>query len=254
MPTPFTHLVFARAILPALSAAVRAALEPEWPAFLFGNIAPDAQTVSGQAREATHFFPVPLTAAPPAHQVLFERHPALGRPQPLRPAVAAFLSGYLAHLTLDQIWIRQIFDPIFGERQRWKTFGERLYLHNALRAWDDARDLAALPAADISAGLRRAEPEAWLPFLADHDLRAWRDLVADQLGPGGAARTLEVFAARMRADPRAFAALVRSPREMQRRVLARVAPEQLARFRADGLRESIDLIHAYWEGGAAGSG
>ncbi len=246
MPTPFTHLVFASEIRAVLRAEVRAALEAEWPAFLFGNIAPDAQTVSGQPREATHFFPVPLNSAPPAQRVLFERHPALGRPKRLRPAVAAFISGFLAHLTLDQLWIARIFDPVFGEQQTWATFRERLYLHNALRAWDDARDLAALPAREISAVLRGAEPDTWLPFVADHDLRAWRDLVADQLGPGGAARTLEVFAARMRADPQAFAALVRSPEQMQRRVFTHVSLGELTRFRADGLRESVELIQDYW--------
>ena len=250
MPTPFTHLVFARQILaaPVLDAGLRAGLASELPAFNFGNIAPDAQTVSGQTRDDTHFFPVPLGAAPPAHRALFARHPRLARPPGLAPALRAFVAGYLAHLVLDVLWVRRIFEPVFGERQTWGTFRERLYLHNALRAWDDARDLAGLPAPEEAALLRRAEPQAWLPFLADHHLRAWRDLVADQLGPGGSARTLEVFAVRMRADPRSFAALVQSPAAMQRRVFAHVSAAELARFRADGLQECLALLNDYWRG------
>ena len=249
MPTPFNHLVIAQVLLddPRLSPVVRTRLVAEQPAFFFGNIAPDAQTVSGQPREATHFFPVPLGGAPPAHRVLFERHPALARPDHLTSAQAAFLAGYLAHLELDQLWITDIFEPVFGPRQTWGDFRERLYLHNAFRAHWDAQDLRRLPASTAPC-LRAAEPRAWLPFVDDDDLRRWRDLVADQLAPGGAARTVEVFAERMGADPRAFAALVNSPAEMEHRVFARVPPARLIQYQADGLARCVKRIHAYWSG------
>ncbi len=249
MPTPFNHLVLAQQLLgaPGFSPAAQDTLTAELPAFLFGNIAPDAQTVSGQPREATHFFPVPLGDAPPAHQVLFERHPELARADKLPPARAAFLAGYLAHLELDQLWITDIFDPIFGPRQTWGTFRERLYLHNIFRAHWDAQDLQRLPPA-IGMDLRAARPDDWLPFVGDDPLRRWRDLVADQLAPGAAARTVEVFAGRMGADPRAFAALVNSPTEMERRVFARVPPARLEQFCADGLARCIARLHAYFGG------
>jgi len=257
MPTPFNHLVLAQQLLDApdpsttlragLSPVVREALMAEAPAFLFGNIAPDAQTVSGQPREATHFFPVPLGDAPPAHPALFERHPAVARPDCLPPAHAAFLAGYLAHLELDQLWITDIFDPVFGPRQTWGTFRERLYLHNVFRAHWDAQDLQRLPPS-IGIDLRAARPDDWLPFVDDVHLRRWRDLVADQLAPGAAARTVEVFAERMGADPHAFAALVNSPAEMERRVFARVPPARLEQFCADGLARCIERLHAYFGG------
>lgn len=247
MPTPFTHLVLAREIVEAqhLPPGVRAALMAEWPAFLFGNIAPDAQTVSGQTREATHFFPVPLGNAPPAPQCLFARHPHLARATRLPRAQAAFLAGYLAHLALDELWVREIFDPVFGLEAKWGTFDERLYLHNALRAYWDAEDLRRLPASALTS-LRAAAPARWLPFLADEALRGWRDQVADQLA-SGVARTVEVFALRMRADPHAFAALVAAPEAMQARVFVRVSLERLAHYRAAGLARCVQCIQAYWE-------
>jgi hypothetical protein len=247
MPTPFNHLVIAQAALddPRLSPVVRERLIAEQPAFFFGNIAPDAQTVSGQPREATHFFPVPLGDAPPAHQLMFARHPTLARPEALSSPQAAFLAGYLAHLELDQLWIADIFEPIFGPRQTWGDFRERLYLHNAFRAHWDAQDLRRLPAS-TAIRLRAAEPEAWLPFVDDDVLRRWRDLVADQLAPGGAARTVEVFAERMGADPRAFAALVNSPDEMERRVFVRVPPARLIQYQTDGLAGCVVRIQAYF--------
>jgi hypothetical protein len=247
MPTPFNHLVFAQELLDAsgLSATIRQILAAERPAFYFGNIAPDVQTITGQPREATHFFPVPIGDAPPAHERLFFAFPELSRPSSLSRPQAAFVAGYLAHLEWDQLWIRDIFEPFFGPQQTWSEFRERLYLHNAFRAHWDARDLLRLPAS-AGAELRAAQPQAWLPFIADEDLQRWRDLVADQLAPEGAARTVEVFAQRMDADPQAFAALVNSPEEMQRRVFAYIPLDRLAQFRADGLIRCADRLQSYF--------
>jgi hypothetical protein len=246
MPTPFTHLATAPEILaaPAMPEAARAALMAEYPAFLLGNIAPDVQTVSGQAREATHFFPVPLNNAPPAHQQMLRRHRRLARPADLPPARAAFVAGYLAHLVLDQRWVGEIFEPVFGPRQGWEDFRERLYLHNVLRAHWDAADLARLPPT-LDDALRGARPDGWLPFVDDAHLLTWRDLVADQLGPG-AARTVEVFAQRMGADPEALARLLASPDELDRRLFAHVPPGALARYRAGAVDAAAETIRDYW--------
>src|SRR6266542_242387 len=126
MPTPFTHLAAASEILshPDLEPAAQSALAAELPAFLFGNIAPDVQTVSGQPREATHFFPVPLRGAPAAPRLLLDRHPTLDRPATLPPAQVAFLAGYLAHRVFDQLWIAQIYEPVFGPDQVGQIAGQ----------------------------------------------------------------------------------------------------------------------------------
>lgn len=249
MPTPFTHLATVPEILnsPALPAAARDALGACRPAFLLGNIAPDVQTISGQRREATHFFPVPLDAGPPATARLLRRHPRLASPARLPPEQAAFVAGYLAHLVLDQRWVAEIFEPVFGPRQPWDDFRERLYLHNVLRAHWDAADLARL-APDLDDELRLAAPARWLPFVDDAHLAAWRDLVADQLGPGHS-RTVEVFAQRMGADPRALAALLASPAELERRLYSHIPAGTLERYRANAITAAAEAIGAYWQGG-----
>jgi hypothetical protein len=249
MPTPFNHLRIALDLPPALTREVRQLVQSEWPAFLLGNIAPDVQTVSGQLREATHFFPVPLNGAPPAWQSLFARHPSLVVPRWLPPAQAAFLLGYLAHLEFDQLWISAIFEPVFGPAQAWGSFAERIYLHNALRAYWDAGDLAALPAA-IGAELAEAAPRDWLPFVQDADLSRWRDEVAGQLHPNtGTTRTVQVFAERMGVDVDAFARLVTSPEELNRRVFVRFPIEHLQRYRQTALAQSMQRLEAYWKEG-----
>ena len=243
MPTPFTHLAVAGELLAA--GALPPAIAADRPAFLLGNIAPDVQVLSGQTREATHFFPVPLDGAPPAQARLIELYPALAPLSALPPPQAAFMAGYLAHLVFDQFWVRLIFEPVFGPAQGWESFKERLYLHNVLRAYCDALDLARL-VPGTAFELAAAEPRAWLPFVADHDLVAWRDLVAEQLGEAGASRTVEVFAQRLQADPAAFAALLASPTELESRLFSRLPPGALDDYRAAAYAASLDTIHRSW--------
>ncbi len=249
MPTPFTHLAAASEILahPQLAPEAKTGLLAELPAFLLGNTAPDVQTISGQPREATHFFPVPLRGAPPAGPRMLASYPGLARRPALPPPQAAFLAGYLAHLIFDQLWVRDIFEPFFGEEAAWANFRERLYLHNVLRAHWDSLDLARL-APSVPADLKAAGPDGWLPFVDDRHLHAWRDLLADQLN-SGAGRTVEVFAQRMRTDPKAFAALLAAPDDMQRRVFSHVSPRGLDDYRARAVDASVAAIGAYWQDG-----
>ena len=247
MPTPFTHLATATQILamPELAPDARPALQAHFPAFLLGNTAPDVQTISGQAREATHFFTVPLGDALPAGPQMLASYPALAVRSGLAPAQAAFICGYLAHLVFDQLWVRDLLEPFFGERPAWGTFRERLYLHNVLRAQVDADDLQRLGPA-VGPQLKAAEPARWLPFVDDHHLRAWRDLIADQLS-SGAGRTVEVFAQRNRVDPQEFAALLASPEQMAARVFSHLPPGALAAYRARALAASAQIISIYWQ-------
>ncbi len=253
MPTPFTHLAAAAELLAAsdLAPDVRTALQADWPAFLFGNTAPDVQTISGQPREATHFFSVPLRGPPAAGPRLLAHYPALAVRAALPPPQAAFIAGYLAHLVFDQLWVRDLFEPYFGEAPAWGTFHERLYLHNVLRAHVDAADLARLTPV-VGGQLQAATPAGWLPFVDSHHLRAWRDLIADQLS-SGAGRTVEVFAQRNRVDPREFAALLASPGQMAARVFSHLPGHDgraLAAYRAQALAASAQTISSYWQGGS----
>jgi hypothetical protein len=223
------------------------ALCTEEPAFFLGCVAPDAQTVSGQPREATHFFYVPLRDSVPAIQHLFDAHPELAQPLALPGAQAVFLSGYLTHLALDELWVRDVFEPIFGSRAHWGTFVERLYLHNALRSHLDASDRKRLPGS-TAATLRSVYPRGYCPFISDETLLHWRDLIAEQLSPGQATRTVEVFAQRMGADPHAFAALLASPEAMRRRIFDRLPDGLLERFYREGLGMCETMLQTYWNG------
>ena len=249
VPTPFNHLVLARSLLERLSSDLREVLAMQEPAWLLGNIAPDVQTVSRQTRHATHFFPVPLDGAPRAHRLLFAEHPQLARPRDLRMPQAAFLTGYLAHLEFDQHWISDVYEPIFGPQQHWAPTTERIYLHNALRAWWDAQDLLSLTP-DDGMILAQAQPQGWLPFVHDADLVTWRDFVADQLRHH-IVRTAEVFAERMQVAVADFAQLVGSSELMAERVFSHCSTEQLLTYRSRAMDAAVHLLTRYWDGALA---
>jgi hypothetical protein len=86
------------------------------------------------------------------------------------------------------------------------------------------------------------------PFISDDNLLHWRDWIAEQLSPGQAAQTVEVFAQRMGADARSFAALLASPHAMQRRVFDRLPDGLLERYYAAGRELCLDVLQRYWEG------
>jgi hypothetical protein len=249
MPTPIQHLVMADDILAdaMLLPATRERLAAQRGAFLLGTIAPDVQSVSGQPREATHFFVVPSTGPRPAHEVMLTEYPQLARPSRLPLAQAAFIAGYLQHLALDELWIEHVYGPHFGMRAEWGTFRERLLVHNVLRTWLDRRDGVRLECS-VSELLLQVDPRGWLPFVSDIHLTTWRDEIALQLRPGALIHTIEVFAARLNVSPTEFRRILESPDDMQRRVFARLSPGSVPRFYADALQMSVRRIADYMGG------
>lgn len=247
MPTPVQHIVIAEQLLrdPTLPSPLRERLQSQRGAFLFGNTAPDVQTVSGQPRAATHFFDIPFRSTPRPHVTFFERYPAFSHPRSLSPAHAAFIAGYICHLWLDIVWVRDIYLPAFGPDAEWDTMRDRLLFHNVLRAWCDQNDQAQLNG-DTGAALAAAQPRKWLPFTADYYLRQWRDLLTDQFRPGATIRTVEVFAERNRVPPDYFQHVLSTPAEMNAHIFSHVSREKIDAFYRTGLDDMAHLVVDYF--------
>lgn len=202
MPTPFMHLALARRLMhdPTLPDAVRQALGAAWGPFLLGSIAPDARVSSGMDRAATHFFEYRPVIDPPPATAMLRAYPVLRRSRlGSDTAHLAFVAGYAAHLAMDAIWCTDLLFAHFNDS--WGTPRGRWYYLHMLLGTLDQRDRQLLPD-DYYNALAGAKPSGWLPFIPDPDLGQWRDLVANQLAPGAASLTLEIFGARinMRAD------------------------------------------------------
>ena len=249
MPTPFYHPSIAVELLDqaSLGGEVRAFLDSYRCEFLFGNTAPDTQVISGQGREETHFFSLPVRKNDRSPwQRLLSTYPILARTADLEPEQAAFLTGYLCHLQADWLWVVDIFSPVFGFRSRWGSREQRLYLHNVLRAYLDRRITESL-GHGTGLCLTKVSPQHWLPFIQDGHLCAWRDFLSPQLEPGAAIQTVEVFASRQGIDPAAFYQVIESEEDMERDVFIHVPRQQMEIYRRRVVDENIRLIKSYLE-------
>jgi len=244
VPTPFYHLSLAEELLEltSLPAGIRHFIHSQHNEFLFGNTAPDVQVLSGQPREATHFFSLPIQASDQfAWEALLFHHPHLANFERLQPDQVGFLAGYLCHLQADWMWIRQIFAPVFGPRGSWGNFKDRLYYHNVLRAYLDRSVVAGL--GDIS--INEVQPDHWLPFVQDCHLVRWRDFLSRQLQPGETTLTVEVFSSRQGVAAPEYYALLGSEVRMQREVFSHIPLEQVQGYRNSVLNENIGLLTNY---------
>ncbi|HBX69018.1 MAG TPA: hypothetical protein DEH25_06465 [Chloroflexi bacterium] len=245
MPTPFYHLRVAEVLFehPDLKVAACERISQCFPAFLLGNIAPDVQVISGQSREATHFYRLPMREnCAPAWEQMLSDQPAL-KPAGLRDGEqGVFISGYLCHLQADWFWVEQIFEPYFGPHAGWKNFRERLYLHNVLRAYLDFEILENLNG-QVRSGLGQVDPKDWLPFVDLKHLKAWQAFLTEQLKPGAAIQTVEVFAARQGIAAEAYYRLLNTENELQQQIFDFFPEQNLHDFWENLITNNIALLN-----------
>lgn len=228
-----------------LPASIRSYLRQDLGAFLFGHTAPDVQVVSGQPRQDTHFFDLPICAGdPPAWERLLAAYPPLSQAEKLPVGQAIFLAGYLCHLQADWLWIQQVFAPVFGPGCNWGSVPHRLYLHNVLRAYLDRMLLPSLLNGRASA-FGQAAPASWLPFVADRHLCDWQEYLAGQLQPGAVVQTVELFAARQGIPTVEFDRLLSSEQRLDELIFVRLPRQHLARYRQALIEANIQLLQGY---------
>jgi hypothetical protein len=244
MPTPFTHLKTAQCLLAddALPVEVRAALDAERGAFLLGNVAADARVGADLKREATHFYAYDKGISEHPWRVMMRQHPVLETPQ--NPAQRAFLAGYVAHLSMDEVWSLDMLGPHFAGRD-WAPWSQRFIMLHILLIHMDERDLAGLSAWQGPA-LAGAAPQDWIPFMSDTILSGWRDFVADQIKPGGESQTLQVFGSRIGYTAEDLRAILDSPERMESDLWAHITPDLLAEIEASMYRHAREQMLVYW--------
>lgn len=246
MPTPFYHLSIALELQnnPAVKDDIRTALGQYSSDFLFGNTAPDVQSITDQPRQATHFFSIPALDKIPAWQHMLTDYPDLSQFSRISPNQAVFLIGYICHLEADQKWIQDIFIPHFGPDADWKDFRERLYFHNVLRVYLDNQVLSELPE-DIGDKVAKCLPNNWLPFSSQEDLLKWQTYLSDQLEPGAESKTAQVFAERHNLPATEFSEIMTSEEAMQENVFAYLPKNDVINYRRQLIEDNVELINQH---------
>jgi hypothetical protein len=171
MPSQLIHLqVCADALGPAGVA------QRHLDQFFLGAIAPDAWSVAGLSRGATHFW-TPTDDTSGATRMA-QAHPELAEPAALSPHQRAILAGYLCHLVTDEQWTFTVYRPYFGRHSRLGASAEARRLQLALQCLMEQRlrDDRSSELNGWLAILAGAGARAGLPFISDQSVAAWRDL------------------------------------------------------------------------------
>jgi hypothetical protein len=229
---------------PALDERVRCRLDEAWPAFYLGSVAADVQSVTGTPREQTHFYGLPPQPGE-GYLKMLDIHPYLADATLLPVAQSVFVSAYSAHLMLDLRWFREVLVPYFIT-PNWGDHRHRFLVHNTLLTYLDRQALASLPG-NAALTLGAAEPDCWLPFAADGDLVRWRDILVEQLRPGAAIQTVEIYAGRLRITPAQFAANLADAQWMEEHVFRNVPLDRVMDMLASAVEETGELIGKYLE-------
>lgn len=213
MPTPFMHLRAAHRFLgdSDVPETLRQSLTTHLGAFLLGNVAPDARVSGGVARTNTHFFDyTPPKIEPKAIDTLLAQHPALQKSQ---GGQQAFVAGYLAHLAMDVVWAEEMLFPYFYFKD-WGTQGSRFIMLHVLLCYLDERDFRQW-GENFAEALAATQPDHWLPFLGDEDLRVWRDIIARQICAECASETLAILGSRVTVGAEGLREMLADPLKLQ---------------------------------------
>jgi hypothetical protein len=217
-------------------------------AFLMGAISPDARAISGQAREATHFFTIPPADERPAPAVMCSDWPVIAVATQLSAPGAAFIAGYMTHLIMDQAWVTRVVMPgLYIAGMEWGLHHPNWRLYCILMTYLEYRAAARLPV-DATQQLASAQPDGWLPFVTDHYLTEWAGRVTKLIAGGGPRRVSSSLSQSCGLDPAQMEAIVLSEAAMAREAYPSVSREQLLAFEAETARLCSDQIMTYLAG------
>jgi hypothetical protein len=93
--------------------------------------------------------------------------------------------------------------------------------------------------------LSQVEPENWLPFVEDHHLGKWRNLLFPQLQPGAITQTVEVFSSRQGISTPEFHALLGSEERMRLEVFEHIPLQHIQGYHKRVLDENSCLLSEY---------
>lgn len=179
MPSLGLHLTAARALAADLSSEI---VESDRGAFYLGATTPDIRVLTKWDRAHTHFFDLDNFEHQDGVHRLFEQQPRLRDASTLDGPTAAFLTGYISHLVLDEDYITQVYRPLFGEGSDLSSEAMSNVMDRLLQWEMDRRDRPdAESCEDIQQALAETAVEVTVDFIARETLIQWRDVTLDIL-------------------------------------------------------------------------
>lgn len=176
MPPIFLHMAMAKDIHDRLPGP--AAEHPG--AYYLGAASPDIRVLTRWERKQTHFFDLNIIDHQDSVAAMFEAHPDLAKVEAVSAETAAWVAGYIGHLTLDEEWITAVYRPHFGQLSALGGSGEADAMDRVLQyELDRRRREDPDAAAEIRAALEGCSLAIDAGFLDRETLGRWLAVAVD---------------------------------------------------------------------------
>ncbi len=248
MPLLYLHLSIARDAAALMHHPV---VDLNMGGYLVGTISPDVHYISGVSRSQTHFFDLGKKEYKSGTRLLFEAHPDLARGNSLDAATRSFIAGYLSHLIVDEVWIKDVYRPFFGNLSPLGSDPMANALDRLLQFELDRRereDKAKMAA--IRAELCQSEPQVNIDFLATTTLRQWRDFVCAAMAREVTLADFPPFARSFllpskKIDAEQLEPFLLSVPDKLDWAIQHVTPQRLTAFRGKAISQSVKAAREY---------
>ena len=216
--------------------------------YLLGATAPDIRVLTGQRREETHFVDLEADHGENGTASLFAAYPHVLH---LQGRSRAFVSGYLTHLNVDELWIREIYRPFFGRDSALESSLEANFMDRVLQYHIDRGErLDGDQPQQFYEHILQAEPGEAVQFLDVPTLQKWREVVARIVSTDPTWDNFRTFIFRrfggmdalQEEQLRAFCEAIP---EVLERTLQHVTPERIALFKEDAVSRSVAAVRNY---------
>ena len=219
--------------------------------YLVGTISPDAHHISSVSRGETHFFDLDKEEYESGTHRLFEAHPELAPGNRLDAETRSFIAGYLSHLIVDEVWIKDIYRPFFGNLSQLgsdpmaNALDRLLQFELDRREREDKSKMAA-----IRTELCQWEPRVNIGFLITDTLRQWRDFACDAMAREVKLADFPPFARSFllpskKIDAEQLEPFLSSVPNKLDWAIRHVTPRRLTAFRGKAIRQSAKAAKEY---------
>lgn len=250
MPNLPCHFNFA---LETLAAMDDPSVEGHIGSFLLGCTTPDIRAMTKWTRDHTHFAPRRVERVGVGTEGLFGSYPGLLAKSRQSEATRAFIAGYISHLTTDETWITQIYQPYFGDRELFPNSVEANIWDRAVQldldraAWEQGKRMDR-----VIQWLEKPHGDVEVGFIDSQTLWQWRTWVTDFSRRPFNWDRLHFLAQRMYRENEEAHMIVESfisaLHDNLNRVYSKVPRKKVQAFREEAVGQSVRLIKDYLNG------
>ena len=219
--------------------------------YAIGATLPDIQIMTSLRREETHFFDLDREEYESGTERIFEAHPELAETARLDDDVKSVVAGYLSHLITDEIWILDVYRPLFGSSSPLRENAMANMMDKLVQYELDRREREDRTTMEtIRATVRDWEPIDPLGLVDKHVMSQWRDFVCSAAIREPNLALFPLFARRyllhrMEVDETQLDEFFSSMDANLEWIIQYVTPERLAAFREKAIAQSVALAREY---------